>query len=159
MEEISAISVVGSGRQLTQQEMAEVAKLAARDRDVRAHEQAHLAAAGALASGIEYDYEMGPDGKMYAVGGKVTISIPPGLNAEQKLAVAREIRAAAEAPTDPSSEDMAAASQASRMEVDAEQEIAKKDAQTAQSGDTVPAGRVHHAVKQHGNPRGLDRMA
>jgi hypothetical protein len=159
MEDISAISAVGSGKQLTPQQKVEVAKLTARDRDVRAHEQAHMASAGALANGIEYDYELGPDGKMYAVGGKVKISIPPGLSAEQKLAASRELHTAAQAPTDPSGQDMVVASQASRMEVEALQEIAKQNAKPAEAKNSVPASQVNHGVKSQTNPRGLDRMA
>jgi hypothetical protein len=57
MDEIAAVGAVSGGRQLTANEMAEVAKLAARDREVRIHEAQHAAAAGAMAGGVEYDYE------------------------------------------------------------------------------------------------------
>ena len=49
-------------------------ELKERDRDVRQHEQKHLAAAGDLArGGARYHYQICPDGKPYAVGGEVQI--------------------------------------------------------------------------------------
>ncbi|MFO1475801.1 MAG: putative metalloprotease CJM1_0395 family protein [Verrucomicrobiota bacterium] len=123
MDAIDSVGQVGGGKQLTPQDRAEIARLAARDRDVRAHEAAHLAAAGALASGIEFDYEMGPDGKLYAVGGRVKISVPGGLTPEQALAAARQMRAAATAPTDPSGQDLSVAAQASAMEAQAQAQL------------------------------------
>ena len=131
MDEISAISAVGSGKQLTPEQQRQIEKLAARDRDVRAHEAAHMAVAGALASGVEYTYQLGPDGKLYAVGGKVEVSIPLGLTPEEELAEARQLRAAADAPTDPSGQDMAVAAKASQLEAGAQQEIAKEHAKPA----------------------------
>ena len=51
-----------------------IQQLQARDREVRQHEQAHMAAAGGLLkSGPSYSYITGPDGKRYAVGGSVEI--------------------------------------------------------------------------------------
>jgi hypothetical protein len=150
MDEISAISAVGSGKQLTPEQEAEVKKLAERDRDVRAHEAQHLAAAGALATGVEYSYEVGPDGKLYAVAGKVRIFIPPGLTPEEMLAVARELRAAAEAPADPSSQDMAAASKANQIEAEALQKIADEHSASA---------RTTHGTSAQAPARGLDRFA
>jgi hypothetical protein len=151
MDEISAVHAVGGGKQLTAAQQAEVARLAARDRDVRAHEQSHMAAAGSLASGIEYTYQIGPDGRMYAVSGKVQISVPPGLSPAQELADARQVRAAAEAPNDPSGQDMIVATQASQMEAKAQDMISKEHAQRSQLISS------HHTAA---TPfRGLDRKA
>src|SRR5512140_2488477 len=48
------------------------------DAGVRAHEAAHLAAAGpAAAGGASYVYMMGPDGRLYAVGGSVKVDTSP----------------------------------------------------------------------------------
>ena len=46
-------------------------------RKSRAHEMAHLAAAGGLATGPYYEYQQGPDSKQYAVGGHVNIDTSP----------------------------------------------------------------------------------
>ena len=61
-----------SPQQLTEEEKREVEELKARDREVRAHEAAHLAAAGTYASsGPNFEYKRGPDGRLYAVAGEV----------------------------------------------------------------------------------------
>src|SRR5712692_3393491 len=58
--------------------LAELALLAETDRHVRSHEQAHLAAAGQYArGGPSYQYQTGPDGKQYAIGGEVSIDTSP----------------------------------------------------------------------------------
>jgi hypothetical protein len=139
MDDISAIGGISGEKQLTAAEMALLAKLQARDREVRAHEAAHAAAAGVYAHGVEYTYQMGPDGKMYAVGGKTRISVPPGLSPEEALAAARQVRAAADAPGDPSAQDMAVAAKASQAETEALQQIAEEKRQAAQSATGLHA--------------------
>jgi hypothetical protein len=146
MDSIDGINAV-TGNQLTPEQRAVVAKLAARDRDVRAHEQAHMAAAGTMADGsIQYIYQLGPDGKLYAVGGKVDITVTPGATPEESLAKARQLRMAADAPSDPSGQDMSVAAQASEMEAKALQEISQEKQRGAASGHEGPF-------------RGLDLMA
>jgi hypothetical protein len=150
MDAVTAIGAVNGSQQLTADEMAEVAELAARDREVRIHEAQHAAAAGGMAGGIEYDYERGPDGKMYAVGGKVRITVTPGQTPEETLAKARQLRAAADAPADPSGQDLAVAAKAGQMEAEALQKIAQKSRAAAShaSGSRLPPSL-----------RGLDRKA
>ncbi len=114
----------------------EIANLKARDQQVRAHEAAHLTAAGGLArGGASYTYERGPDGVAYAVGGEVGIdtSPVPG-NPAATLAKAQQIQAAALAPADPSSQDRSVAAAASAMAI-----RAQRDLQRAQTGKA--AGR------------------
>ena len=109
----------------------EIADLKARDQQVRAHEAAHLTAAGGLArGGAAYTYERGPDGVAYAVGGEVSIdtSPVPG-NPAATLAKAQQIQAAALAPADPSAQDRSVASAASAMAAQAQ-----RDLQRVQSG-------------------------
>ncbi|WP_374246559.1 putative metalloprotease CJM1_0395 family protein [Zoogloea sp.] len=102
-----------------------VSRLAARDRLVRAHEAAHLAAgAGLITRGASFTYETGPDGKRYAVGGEVGIDVSKGRTPEDTLARAERIRAAALAPADPSAQDRQVASEAARMAAEARLEIA-----------------------------------
>lgn len=110
--------------QLSVEAKATVARLQARDRQVRAHEQAHLAASGGLAtSGASYSYQKGPDGISYAVGGEVTIEVSPGNTPQDTIARAIIIREAALAPADPSGPDRAIAAQASQMEQKARGEL------------------------------------
>ena len=107
-----------------------IAALAARDREVRAHEQAHLAAAGGLAvSGASFSYQRGPDGVNYAIGGEVRIDTSPGRTPEETISRAQIIRSAALAPSDPSAQDRAVAAQASRMEMEAKAERSAQEAQ------------------------------
>ena len=103
--------------QLSDQEKEVLEELKARDREVRQHEQKHMAAAGSLAkSGPQYDYIIGPDGKPYATGGRVRIdtSPVPG-DPEATAAKAEQIRRAATAPGDPSGPDMKAARDADSL--------------------------------------------
>jgi len=92
-------------------------ELAARDREVRAHEQAHAAVAGQYAGSTTYTFVRGPDGVSYAVGGEVSIdtSPVPG-DPEATIRKAQQISRAANAPADPSGQDRSVAAQAAQME-------------------------------------------
>lgn len=86
----------------------------ARDREVRAHENAHLAAlGGAAASGIVYDTATGPGGESIAVGGRIAVDLAevPG-DPAATLRKARSVIAAANAPNDPSAADQRTAARA-----------------------------------------------
>lgn len=112
------------GRELRPQERAQVQKLRQRDRRVRAHEQAHVRAGGGVTGGaVRYQYRLGPDGKRYAVGGRVTphghVTASSQSGAEQAAAVRR----AALAPTKPSTQDRIAADQAFILEQKAHSEM------------------------------------
>ena len=63
----------GLNQPLSKEEQAQVAKLKARDAEVRAHEQAHKNVGGQYAGAISYEFQKGPDGRSYAVGGEVPI--------------------------------------------------------------------------------------
>jgi hypothetical protein len=110
---------------LSSVELAQVAKLAVIDRHVRAHEQAHLAAAGPYAKGgPSYSYVRGPDGNLYAVAGEVALDCSPVQgDPEATIEKARVIQAAANAPADPSTQDRMVAAAAARMEQAARQEL------------------------------------
>ena len=110
---------------LGQEEKAQVEELRKTDAKVRAHEMAH-ASSGAATSAPSYEYQTGPDGKRYAVAGHVDVDTSPGATPEQTVAKARQIRAAAMAPTDPSPQDRSVAAEASRMEADAMAQIAER---------------------------------
>ncbi len=104
-----------------------IAQLKSRDREVRAHEAAHLAAAGQHArGGASYSYQTGPDGRQYAIGGEVSIDTSAIPNdPEATLAKAQQIQRAALAPAEPSAQDIAVAGQASQMAIQARKEIAE----------------------------------
>ncbi len=115
----------GPGGRLDAAQAREVADLKARDQRVRAHEAAHLTAAGGLArGGASYTYVRGPDGNTYAVGGEVGIdtSPVPG-NPAATLAKAQRIQAAALAPADPSAQDRSVAAAAAAMAAQASRDL------------------------------------
>jgi len=111
---------------LTASERQVVTKLQARDTEVRAHEAAHQAAGGGLTGGASYTYQKGPDERMYAVGGEVSISTKEGSTPEETIQIARQIVAAAMAPADPSPQDYAVASSATMMMLKAQQQKARE---------------------------------
>ncbi len=118
--------------ELSQDERVVVDKLKARDAAVRAHEMAHVAAAGGLAGAPVFSYQTGPDGQRYAIGGSVSIDTSPERSPEETVAKAQRIRSAALAPADPSAADRAVASRASRMEQQARQAMAQNQARESQ---------------------------
>ena len=114
---------------LTEEELQQVAELKTRDQEVRAHEQAHIAAAGAYATGgPSFSYQKGPDGQRYAVGGEVGIDTSPvSGDPEATIQKAQQIRAAALAPASPSSQDQQVAAAATQMESQARAELSKQN--------------------------------
>ena len=120
--------------QLSDKAKAIVRSLQARDQQVRAHEQAHLAASGGLAkSGASYTYQKGPDGVSYAIGGEVSIDVSAGRTPEETIARAITIRTAALAPADPSAQDRAVAAAASQLEQQASSELLAKASEELQA--------------------------
>lgn len=123
------------GDPLSKDQEREVAELKKRDADVRQHEAAHLAAAGGTArSGAILDYQTGPDGRKYAVGGHVDIDtgVVSG-NPSATLAKMEQVQRAALAPADPSGQDRAVAAQAAAQAQKARAELAQQHQTTAGS--------------------------
>ncbi len=122
-------SEAAAASDLTEEEQQQVSELKSRDREVRSHEQAHLAAAGPHATGgPSYEYQEGPDGQRYAVGGEVGIDTSPvSGDPEATIQKAQQIRAAALAPATPSSQDQAVAAAATQMESQARAELSKQN--------------------------------
>lgn len=102
----------GGDRQLSPEERQIVLQLQQTDAKVRAHEQAHAAAGGAYAGSPEYEYTRGPDGKMYAVSGEVSIDVSPEEDPSATVAKMEAVLRAASAPADPSAQDRKVAAQA-----------------------------------------------
>lgn len=102
-----------------------VQQLAARDREVRTHEQAHVSAAGGLAhGGAKFKFTTGPDGRQYATSGEVSIDVSPVPNdPEATIEKAQKISRAALAPANPSQADRAVAARANALAIEAKVEI------------------------------------
>lgn len=131
----SGVASQAAGSTLSESDQRIVDRLQARDRVVRAHESAHMAAgSGLITRGASFTYETGPDGKRYAVGGEVGIDVSQGRTPEETLARAERIRSAALAPADPSAQDRQVASQADRMAMEARMEMSSAEADGAAGG-------------------------
>lgn len=109
---------------LTEEDIRTVTELKTRDAEVRAHEQAHLSAAGQYAAGgASFSYTTGPDGRRYASGGEVPIDIAKEKTPQATILKMRTVRRAALAPANPSSADLSIAAQASTKEAQAVKEM------------------------------------
>lgn len=147
------------GGQLSEAELRQVQQLQQRDREVRAHEMAHVAAgAGLVTRGASYTYQTGPDGQRYAIGGEVSIDTSPGRTPEETLAKAEQIRSAALAPADPSPQDRQVAAQATRMAMDARMEIARQAFERG-NGSAAPDSESGAAPRQMPGEPGADAVS
>ena len=129
---------------LTEEDRQEIEDLKARDQEVRTHEQAHAATGGQYAGSPQYEYTTGPDNKRYVTGGEVSIDISEEPSPEQTLRKMQQVRAAALAPAQPSSQDLKVAAEATQKAFDARNDIAKENRDTLQpTGDANSAEGVN----------------
>ncbi len=135
---------------LTAEDEAIVRELQQRDAEVRRHEQAHAAAGGRFAGPPSYEYQRGPDGRLYAVGGEVSIDTSPVAgDPEATIAKAQQVRRAALAPSQPSPQDRRVAAEAqqqiaqARADLRTEQAAARAEEaeQRREEADTAEAAR------------------
>lgn len=132
----------GNSLELTDAEQVQVRELAARDREVRAHEQAHAAVGGQYAGAPSYEYQQGPDGKRYAVGGEVSIDTSPvSGDPEATIEKMEVVKRAALAPAEPSSQDRKVAQAA-------DQQIQSSRAEL----QALRAAQARGEVDEDGNP-------
>lgn len=106
------------------QESREVQKLKRIDREVRVHEAAHASVGGQFAGAPQLSFTTGPDGKQYAVAGEVSIDtsrVPDDPRAT--INKMNQVRQAALAPADPSSQDLKVAAIASQIANQASAEL------------------------------------
>lgn len=146
-------SALGSVKELTPEQEKQVAELRDRDREVRAHEQAHKAAGGQYAGAPSYEFQTGPDGKRYAVGGSVPIDTSPVAgDPEATIRKMDQIRRAANAPAQPSGADRAIASQAARTQAEARAELARERTESltggGESGEVATSAPLNAGVRE-----------
>ncbi len=99
-------------------------QLKSRDKEVRVHELAHSTSPDLIKIGSsQLDYTIGPDGKAYATGGKVTLSTGNSRTPEDAIAKAEALKKASMAPGAPSSQDFQALNAAISMEFEAKNQI------------------------------------
>jgi hypothetical protein len=119
------------------EDQKQIDEMKRRDREVRTHEQAHKAAGGSYAGSVRLTYQMGPDGKRYAVEGEVPIDVSPVAGDPAATLRKMEVVArAAHAPASPSGADQAVAAQAARLMQQARAQLAAE--RYARTRELVP---------------------
>lgn len=127
----------GGAGELSEEDRKVVEKLKARDREVRAHEQAHKSVGGQYAGSISYTFQKGPDGRSYAVGGEVPIDASEiGGDPAATIEKMRVVKAAALAPAEPSSQDRKVAAIADAKMAQAQAELRQKQSDEDEPGAT-----------------------
>ena len=150
-------------QQQQQAEQQQLTELKQRDAEVRAHEQAHASLGGQFANSPQYEYERGPDGRRYAVGGEVSIDISEASTPEETIRKAQQVKAAALAPAEPSAQDLRVATEATQIALEARSEIARNNAEEAQQAynQAVPDAQKTEEQQQRsiiGVPPSLDEI-
>lgn len=149
--EIEETKTDNQGDELDSADQAVLTKLELRDRQVRTHEQAHLATAGRYANGgASFTYQRGPDGRLYAVGGEVSIDISVESTPEETIRKMQVVKQAALAPSDPSATDRQVAAQANVRLTQAQHEMSAAQSNQESSTHAGPA-----ALTRLSNEQGL----
>ena len=126
-------SSVNNQLNLSEEDLALLDQLKARDREVRVHEAAHASVGGRYAGSASFQFTRGPDGRNYATGGEVSISVSEVAGDPQAtIEKARVIRAAALAPAEPSVQDRRVAAEAAQLELTARSEMQSMQAEETQ---------------------------
>lgn len=147
--QINSAEEIINGHALDQNDLRLLDELQKTDADVRRHEMAHVAAGGKyITSGANFTYQKGPDGKNYAVGGEVGIDTSPVPGDPQAtLQKMRQVKAAALAPANPSSQDRKVASNATAEASKALSELMMLQAKThAQNNEAQAFGGLKKAA-------------
>lgn len=113
--------------ELSAEEQRQLDRLQRVDREVRAHEQAHVAAGqGVVTSGASFSYTYGPDGKAYATAGEVGVDTSAEKDPQANIDKGIRIQAAALAPKDPSPQDYKVAAIGSQLEAQGRADLAQE---------------------------------
>jgi len=139
----------------------EIKALQQRDREVRSHELAHASAGGATTGAPSYSFQVGPDGKKYAVEGEVSVDLSPVEgNPRATIAKMQKVYNAALAPADPSIQDTRVANAAAQLIAQAQSEILAVElddpSKASQSGSVIRqndsfTGRSNESLDQEGS--------
>ncbi|XQU08962.1 putative metalloprotease CJM1_0395 family protein [Halomonas sp. LY9] len=122
------------GTPLAPEEIQQLEQLKQTDREVRQHEMAHQTVGAPYTGGATYEYEVGPDGKRYAVAGEVSIDYGPVPGDPQATVEKMQtVIAAALAPADPSPKDLQVAAQARQYLLEAKLEAAREQSEMNQA--------------------------
>lgn len=109
---------------LSPEEEQVVSELKTRDLEVKAHEMAHASVGGSTTGSPSYSYEVGPDGKKYAVSGEVSVDLSRVAGDPQAtIAKMQKVHAAALAPANPSAQDTRVAANATQIILQAQSDL------------------------------------
>ncbi|HRX16383.1 MAG TPA: putative metalloprotease CJM1_0395 family protein [Spirochaetota bacterium] len=123
--------------QLSESRKRMLDELKQRDNHVRQHESSHANSPGVIQYGApRFKYQLGPDGRPYAVGGEVTLGTMPSDNPQTARINADALRKAALANGDPSPQDLAAASSAEAMKIEADINMISRSANIYKNMET-----------------------
>lgn len=129
-------STQGSATQLTEEQLKVVQQLETRDREVRQHEQAHASVGGVHTGAPELEYTRGPDGRMYATSGEVSVDTSAVSNDPQAtIEKMRTVISAALAPAEPSTQDRQVAAKAQALLTEALASLSLEDAEQEGEAD------------------------
>ena len=129
--------------ELELEELQQIKQLQNRDREVRAHEQAHASVGGNLAGAPNLNFTTGPNGKRYAVSGDVAIDISKVANdPAATIRKLEQVQRAALAPSNPSSQDRKVAAQAAASENQARAELNVQRLEEAKETEEAKQSRL-----------------
>lgn len=132
-----------NNEELAAQELQQVQNLRIRDREVRAHEQAHAAVGGNLAGPANLNFTTGPDGKRYASSGDVSIDISKVPNdPAASIRKFEQVQRAALAPANPSTQDLRVAARAAASANEARGELSLENLQQIKESDEQKKTRM-----------------
>jgi hypothetical protein len=144
-------------RRLSSRELVQVGQLRVQETQIRSRELARTTVAAAYAEPPRFEYTEGPDGRRYITGGNAEIDTSPGTSAEQNMAKARAMRAAAMASGDAARQDQAVEAAASRLESEAREELARERAEAVEGRESARRERVADLQKEDEARRTRDR--
>lgn len=137
-----------SSEQAHKQEIVDekiIAQLQHRDKEVRIHELAHAAVGGGATGSPSYTFEIGPDGKKYAVGGEVSVDLSSVAGDPQATIIKmQKVHAAALAPANPSTQDTRVAASAAQKILAAQSELFAQKSEPSTQATTVNS---HQSIK------------
>lgn len=141
--------------QTDKEQLASIAELSKRDREVRAHEQAHASAGGRYAGAPSLSYQRGPDSRLYAVSGEVAIDTSPVPNDPQAtLEKALTVQRAALAPSDPSAADRRIAAEAVAIANLARAELLTENLDKTESSIAPPENAEPSSISEEEDTEG-----
>lgn len=130
-------------------------QLEKRDREVRSHELAHATVGGSTTGSPSYSFEVGPNGKKYAVDGevKVDLSIVAG-DPKATILKMQKVYDAALAPINPSPQDIRVAASATQKILTAQSELLtqqRENSTQAADNENLPIDNNKPQIKAYQN--------